>query len=122
MRKSFIERSYKYEIDLNNTININCPLTILHGLPDDRVNYTVSNLTKYKVIHVFCQVSLKLMNQVKTEDVEVLLSKSADHQYSHPRGLELLSSAVLKMVKSISAVNKLNGLTVPNPPVNGKVH
>ena len=99
-----MERSYKYEIDLNNPINITCPLTILHGLQDNRVPHEVSNLAKYKVIHVFCQVSLKLMNQVKTEEVEVLLSKSADHQYSHPRGLELLSSAVLKMVKSISAV------------------
>ena len=79
-----MERSEQYELDLSKQINVTCPVTILHGLKDQEVPY---------------KVSLEIMNQLGTEEVELTLSKTADHQFSHPRGLQLLSSAVLEMME-----------------------
>ena len=80
-----MERSSQFELDLSKQIDVTCPVTILHGVKDEEVPY---------------KASLGIMNQLRTEEVELTLSKTADHQFSHPRGLQLLSSAVLKMMEN----------------------
>ena len=84
VRKSFVDRSSDYELDISNPINVTCPVNILHGMKDKPVDY---------------MRSLKILTQLQTEEVELTLSKTADHQFSHPRGLQLLSSAVLEMME-----------------------
>ena len=44
VRKSFVENSYQFELDLSRQINVNCPVTILHGVKDEDVPYEVSRV------------------------------------------------------------------------------
>ena len=41
LRKSLIERSSQYELDLSQELNITCPVTILHGVKDQSVSFMV---------------------------------------------------------------------------------
>ena len=42
------------------------------------------------------QNSLIIMNKLKTENVELIYSKAADHQFSDPDSLSILASALRK--------------------------
>ena len=44
VRKSFVENSFQFELDLSRQINVNCPVTILHGVKDEDVPYEVSRV------------------------------------------------------------------------------
>jgi len=84
LRKSFVEKSLQYELNFRQGINVTCPVTILHGVEDDSVPY---------------QKSIRIMNKLKTEEVELVYSKSADHQFSDNKSLQILSTAFKKMMK-----------------------
>ena len=41
VRRSFVERSSQYDLDLSEEIKVSCPVTILHGVEDQSVPYQV---------------------------------------------------------------------------------
>ena len=85
-------------MDLSEEINVTCPVTILHGVRDESIPYEVSidscQFSLY-IIHSL-QSSLVIMNQLKTDQVELIFSKAADHQFSDPDSLHILASALRK--------------------------
>lgn len=60
-------------------INVNCPVRLLHSTNDKDVPY---------------QTSLKLAEKIKATDVEVHLIKSAEHNMSDSRSLDILFKTV----------------------------
>lgn len=79
VRKSFAEKSSQYDV--------NCPVTILHGVGDQSVPY---------------MNSIQIMNKLKTEDVELVFSKAADHHFSDSNSLQILSSSLQKMIREVN--------------------
>ena len=44
IRKSFAENSRHFEINLNEKINVSCPVKLFHGVEDQSVPYKVSKI------------------------------------------------------------------------------
>ncbi|WP_253300199.1 alpha/beta hydrolase [Wolbachia endosymbiont of Chironomus riparius] len=61
------------------SIDMNCPVRLLHSINDKDVSY---------------QTSLKLSEKVRSNDVEVHLIKSAQHNMSDNRSLDILFKIV----------------------------
>ena len=69
---------------LGHKIPIHCPVTLLHGMKDKDVPYTVS---------------LQLAEQLKSEQVKLVLLKDGDHRMSEPAQLAELFKCVKGMVE-----------------------
>jgi len=69
---------------LNAPIPITCPLRLIHGMQD---------------VDVPWQTSLRLAEAVESDDVEVILVKSAAHRLSEPEDLERLE----RVIEDVSA-------------------
>jgi len=80
--KNLIEEGRKYLL-LHNPINITCPVRLIHGMKDEDVPY---------------QVSLRIEEQLESEDVIVRLVKTGDHRMSAPENLELLREQILAII------------------------
>jgi dienelactone hydrolase len=83
-KKSFIDAGLKLGFDHENKIKISCPVRLLHGVKDEEVPWDLSP---------------KLMSLVDSEDVQVTLSKSANHRFSRPQDLQVLVNAVDQLLK-----------------------
>ena len=66
---------------LNQAININCPVHLIHGMQDKEVPYNVA---------------IELSEKLSSQDVEISLIKSAGHRLSEPENLSLLEQAFRK--------------------------
>ncbi len=64
---------------LNSTINIRCPIHMIHGLADEDVPW---------------DISLQTLQQVETNNVSLELVKDGDHRLSKPTDLERISEAL----------------------------
>ena len=64
---------------LGDTIAVDVPVRLLHGLKDEEVPW---------------QISLRLLDALKGEDVRVMLLKDADHRFSEPDQLQLIATAL----------------------------
>jgi len=84
VRKCFAEESVQYELEPCEDIKVQSPVTILHGVRDQSVPY---------------QNSIQIMNSLVTEDVQLIFSKNADHHFSDSNSLQILFSAMKKMMK-----------------------
>jgi len=73
--KVFVEESINMELDTSTTLDIKCPVKILHGIQDDTIPY---------------ENSLKVMKMIRNEDVELIYQKSGDHRMQSDSGLELI--------------------------------
>jgi pimeloyl-ACP methyl ester carboxylesterase len=78
---------------LNNTIDIDAPVRLLHGLKDRDVPHTVS---------------LQLQAKLKSRDVIVQLIKDGDHRLSRQQDLARLCTAVAELVQLSAASNAVN--------------
>jgi len=78
---------------LNNTIDIDAPVRLLHGLNDRDVPHTVS---------------LQLQAKLKSQDVIVQLIKDGDHRLSRPQDLARLCTAVEEVVQLSAASSAVN--------------
>lgn len=76
--KALIERSAAHLV-MNEVISITCPVRILHGLKDASVPWALS---------------LKLVENLASQDVELIYVKDADHRLSEPQDLALLERTV----------------------------
>lgn len=81
--KLLIEEGKQHEILNGSTpIPIHCPVRLLHGVKDIEVPYTLS---------------LKLMENLASEDIRVTLIKDGDHRLNSEAQLKVLSDAILEV-------------------------
>jgi pimeloyl-ACP methyl ester carboxylesterase len=78
---------------LNNMIEIDAPVRLLHGLNDRDVPHTVS---------------LQLQAKLKSQDVIVQLIKDGDHRLSRPQDLARLCTKVEELVQLSAASSAVN--------------
>ena len=85
--KNFIEDGKTNLLLDKEIIDINCPVRLLHSINDKDVPY---------------QTSLKLAEKIRSTDVKVHLIKSAEHNMSDSRSLEILFNAVEELLPTLS--------------------
>lgn len=84
LKKDFAEDSRKHEIDLEQPIKIDCPVRIVHGMEDDEIK--PDDL-------------LKLVKNIKSNDVDLLFRKNGDHQLEAPEDMELFMNTIDRLMK-----------------------
>ena len=85
MKKSVAESSAKYELDLQNPIDIECPVRIFHGLADDTISYNCSAF---------------LMEKIKSNDVELTFIKTSGHRFDDTKSMSLIEDSILKLAEA----------------------
>jgi len=83
LKKSFAENSVKFELDLSKSIEIDCPVKILHGVGDATINY---------------KNSLVIMEKIRSEEVELIYRKQAEHRFSDDYSLKLLENCLDRII------------------------
>lgn len=73
---------------LGDTVALDCPAHLLHGMKDPDVPW---------------QLSLELAEKLRRDDAEVTLVKNGDHRMSTPQNLALICNATLQMVRRVQA-------------------
>ena len=73
--KLFVEESVNMELDTSQSLEITCPVKIIHGVQDDTIPY---------------ENSLKVMKMISNDDVELIYQKSGDHRLQSDTGLDLI--------------------------------
>ena len=68
---------------LGGAIDINAPVRLLHGQRDDAVPW---------------RLSLEIAEQLRSDDVKVILVKDGDHRLSRPQDIALLIAAVAELI------------------------
>jgi len=84
LRKSFIENSKSFDIDLSKPVEVTCPVRILHGVEDVIIPY---------------RNSLGLMENLVTKDVELVYRKGAGHWFMEEQSLELIGETLERVVQ-----------------------
>jgi pimeloyl-ACP methyl ester carboxylesterase len=75
--------SGKNNLLLNHEISITCPVHLFHGSNDEDVPF---------------ETSLKLMKNLKSDDVQLTLVKNSNHQFSTDSDLKLIFTSINKML------------------------
>ena len=75
--------SGKNNLLLNHEISITCPVHLFHGSNDEDVPF---------------ETSLKLMKNLKSDDVQLTLVKNSNHQFSTDSDLKLIITSINKML------------------------
>jgi len=73
----------KQHLLLHGSVDITCPVRLLHGMQDQDVPH---------------QTSVKLARQLASDDVEVQLVKNAGHGFSSPAQLTILQNTLLSLL------------------------
>jgi len=84
LKRDFATDSQRHELDLDQKLNITCPVRIIHGLHDTEIPFSQS---------------MKLCESLESEDVDLILRKSSGHQLESPPDLELLLITLDRLVK-----------------------
>ncbi len=71
---------------LNKTINLDCPIRLLHGLDDKDVSI---------------EKSLKLIKCIKSQDATLTIVKDSDHQFSSDQNIELIIEKIKELTQVI---------------------
>ena len=82
--QSFVEKST--EMELSDKIQVNCPVKIIHGVQDETIPY---------------QNSLKVLNMIQNDNVELLFVKSGDHRMQSESHLEIIKSNLDHLISKI---------------------
>ena len=75
--------SGKKNLLLNSKIKIKCPVHLVHGGQDADVPI---------------ETSLKIMEQIESDDVKLTIVKSANHQFSEQKNLKLIFNSINEMI------------------------
>jgi pimeloyl-ACP methyl ester carboxylesterase len=73
---------------LDSTININCPVHLVHGLNDEDVPW---------------EFSVTLNEKLKTKDVKTTLVDDGDHRMSNEKQLRIITKALNGMIEKLTA-------------------
>jgi len=85
LMKEFALDSRAWEVDLNaESLGVSCPVRIIHGMEDKLVPL---------------EDSVKLARCLESEDVDIILRKSGDHQMEQPTDLELALVTLDRLLK-----------------------
>jgi len=84
LKEDFAADSRKYELDLEKSLDITCPVRIIHGLMDTEINPNQS---------------MKLCTSVVSEDVDLIYRKNSNHQLESPPDLELFLITLDRLIK-----------------------
>jgi len=84
LKEDFAADSRKHELDLDQTLDIACPVRIIHGLNDTEVDP---------------MQSLKLCDSLASEDVDVIFRKTSGHQLESPPDLVLFHITLDRLLK-----------------------
>jgi len=84
MKQDFAADSRKYEMDLDKTIDISCPVRIIHGLRDTEVDP---------------EQSVRLCGSLGSGDVDLVYRKCGEHQLESPPDLELFLITLDRLMK-----------------------
>ena len=84
--KAFAEESDKMELDTSKSLEIKCPVKIIHGVKDETVPY---------------EKSLKVMQLISNDNVELTYQKDGDHRLSSDTSLELILRSLDDMLSKI---------------------
>ena len=84
MKRDFAEDSRKFEVNLNEPVDITSPVRILHGLKDTEVPF---------------EQSIKLCQAIKSPDIDVIFRKSGPHQLEQPVDIEIFLNTLDRMLK-----------------------
>ena len=84
--KAFAEESDKMELDTSKPLEIKCPVKIIHGVKDETVPY---------------EKSLKVMQLISNDNVELIYQKDGDHRLSSDTSLELMLRSLDDMLSNI---------------------
>ena len=68
---------------LEDSINIDCPIKLIHGMNDQDVPY---------------QTSITISEKIKSNDVEIILQKNGDHRMSTPESLQTIKSVIKNLL------------------------
>ena len=82
--KKLLLSSKKFNLMDKEKVNINCPIRMIHGLQDMLIPYINS---------------VKFVNKLTSDDVELKLVKTMDHRLSLNGNLDILRNVVLDFVK-----------------------
>lgn len=80
--KYTIDEAFNHHV-LGGAIEINCPMRLLHGLNDEYVSW---------------QQSLRLMERVDSNDVELTIVKTGDHRLARDEDLNLLAKTIQEIL------------------------
>ena len=86
MSKKFVEESAEFEFDTSKSLEIKCPVKIIHGVVDAVIPY---------------ENSLKVMKMISNDNVELVYQKSGDHRLSSDTSLELITRSLDDMLSKI---------------------
>jgi abhydrolase domain-containing protein 10 len=84
--KAFAEESVVMELDTSKPLEIKCPVKIIHGVKDETVPY---------------EKSLKVMQLISNDNVELTYQKDGDHRLSSDTSLELILRSLDDMLSKI---------------------
>ncbi|MEQ8193071.1 MAG: alpha/beta hydrolase [Rhodospirillales bacterium] len=87
IRQSFIDEGRNHLL-LGDTIPLDCPVRLLHGLNDREVPFATA---------------LRLAEKLRTDDVEITLVKNGDHRLSTPADIERLSATLERLLGRLDA-------------------
>jgi len=86
LRKSFAEASAELEFDLSKPLEVSLPCRILHGARDATIPY---------------KNSIGLMESLIGNNVEVIVRKEAEHRFSEPKSLQVLTESLEDVIRDI---------------------
>jgi pimeloyl-ACP methyl ester carboxylesterase len=86
LMKSFVESSVEWEIDLGRGLDLQVPCRILHGVRDASVPYGQS---------------VALMEALGSQQVELIVRKEAEHRFTEPKSLEIISQSIDALVAQL---------------------
>ncbi|XP_048471443.1 palmitoyl-protein thioesterase ABHD10, mitochondrial-like isoform X2 [Rhincodon typus] len=86
MKYNFIKESEQHSL-LQNRINISCPVRLMHGMKDEVVPW---------------QVSIKVAEQLISDDVDIILRKNGDHRLSQDEDIKLLVTVVADLLQKLT--------------------
>jgi len=84
LKQDFAADSVKYEINLEEKLDISCPVRIIHGLKDTEVDPNQS---------------VRLCLSLNSQDVDLVYRKSSQHQLESPPDLELFLITLDRLMK-----------------------
>jgi len=84
LKEDFAADSRKYELDLDEELDVHCPVRIIHGLNDTEVSP---------------EQSKQLCGSLLSEDVDLIYRKSSSHQMESPPDLELFLITLDRLIK-----------------------
>ncbi|XP_051895692.1 palmitoyl-protein thioesterase ABHD10, mitochondrial-like [Pristis pectinata] len=86
MKYAFVKEAEEHCL-LQSSIPISCPMRLLHGMKDDVVPW---------------QNSVRVAEQLESDDVDIILRKNGDHRLSQPDDLKLLVTVIDDLMKKLT--------------------